>query len=504
MRRGIYRTLVTAFGGAGVRWEDCYHEDRGDGVMVLVPTKHKSVLASRLPGLVATALAQHNRDHDQQTQIRLRMVLHAGEIQADEHGVTGNALILAFRLLDAEPLKRALDGSSGFLAMITSEWFYDEVIVNTPACAPATYRRVFVSVKNTQEFAWICRPDDPYPPRQDSEQSAAPNSVPPSALGPLPIATASVGTGRIINTFSPGLISSRPDPTRPVQDPRQSQRRAGPTLARKALGARLRRLRVERGMSRADAASAIGGSESKIRRIEIGQVSCKQPDIYYLLNLYGIIDVTVLADSLTLAHETGTYGWMHAYRDMLSGNLQECLELEQDAILIRGYEPHVIPRLLQTPDYTRAMLRHNPDIPRSHTDRWVDLLTNCQRIFQPPEPTRLWMIFDEEALHPSPGVDTPTMRHQLHHLIHLARQTHIRLQLLPVGTTVTAGDTFTILRLPTPELHHVVCLGRLAKIIHLHTPENIEHYQKVMDRLIVRATEPQETITILRNMLKAI
>jgi tetratricopeptide (TPR) repeat protein len=115
------------------------------------------------------------------------MALHAGEVHRDIYGVVGTAINISFRLLDAEALKRALASSSGVLAVIVSQWFFEEVIRHIPASNPSSYRRVHVSVKETETAAWICRPDDPYPP---SEGPALP--LPPQLTKPrqLPLAIA--------------------------------------------------------------------------------------------------------------------------------------------------------------------------------------------------------------------------------------------------------------------------------------------------------------------------
>ena len=164
-RDGLYCALSRAFARSGMYWEDCYHEDRGDGALILIPPDvPKSLLVTDVPRELAAALSEHNQAHDRQERIRLRLAVHAGEIHHDAHGVAGTAINVAFRLLEAAPLKRALAGSSGVLAVIASRWFFDEVIRHTPASGPASYRRVSIVVKETQDSAWICRPDDPYLP----------------------------------------------------------------------------------------------------------------------------------------------------------------------------------------------------------------------------------------------------------------------------------------------------------------------------------------------------
>ena len=162
-RDGLYCALSQAFTRSGLSWEDCYHEDRGDGALILIPPDvPKSLLVTDLPRELVAALNEHNQAHSRQERIRLRLAVHAGEIHHDAHGVVGAAINLAFRLLEAPPLKRSLAGSSGVLVVIASRWFFEEVIRHTPASTPTSYRRVAVVVKETRDSAWICRPDDPY------------------------------------------------------------------------------------------------------------------------------------------------------------------------------------------------------------------------------------------------------------------------------------------------------------------------------------------------------
>ncbi|MFD1047660.1 SARP family transcriptional regulator, partial [Kibdelosporangium lantanae] len=121
VRTALYTLLEQAFSSIGVRWDECYHEDRGDGVLVTVPSTVAKSAFVALPTTLLDRLTEHNSRHPPDEQIRLRMALHAGEIQPDEHGLIGRALILAFRLLDSQVLRDA----TGVLGVIVSAWFYD-------------------------------------------------------------------------------------------------------------------------------------------------------------------------------------------------------------------------------------------------------------------------------------------------------------------------------------------------------------------------------------------
>jgi hypothetical protein len=164
VRSGLYRALQDAFDLSGVPWIQCYHEDRGDGAFVLVPPDvPKNRLIAGLPQALVEALKEHNQAHRPEARIRLRMAIHAGEVHRDDHGAAGTALNHTFRLLGAEALREALSLSSAVVAMIASQWFFEEVVRHDPANHPDRYRRVSISVKETDTAAWIFVPSAPDP-----------------------------------------------------------------------------------------------------------------------------------------------------------------------------------------------------------------------------------------------------------------------------------------------------------------------------------------------------
>lgn len=156
IRDGMYRALRQSFARARISWRKCVSEDRGDGVLILVPPEvPKSWLVTRLPARLAAALAQHNATCPVQERIRLRMALDAGEVHRDAHGYTGMSLNRAFRLVDAPASRATLRDSSGVIALIVSAWFYDEVVRHHAAAHPSRFRQVRVVIKETDTAAWV-------------------------------------------------------------------------------------------------------------------------------------------------------------------------------------------------------------------------------------------------------------------------------------------------------------------------------------------------------------
>jgi tetratricopeptide (TPR) repeat protein len=174
MRDVLYRTLAESFAGAGIVWSACDHEDRGDGVLVVIPpTVAKSILVESLPALLEVRLLAHNSSAGSTQRIRLRMALHAGEVLHDDHGVVGTAVNHAFRLLDAPSFRSSLAASDGVLAVITSSWFYEEVVWHSSV--RRAYVSIPVSVKETNTIAWAWLPGAV--PEEDSH-NAVPRQLP--------------------------------------------------------------------------------------------------------------------------------------------------------------------------------------------------------------------------------------------------------------------------------------------------------------------------------------
>lgn len=183
IRNGLHAALRQAFDAIDVTWDACYHEDRGNGIFILAPADMpKSPFIDTLPHALAAELREHNAIHPAEERIRLRMALHAGEVIYDAHGVTAASINLAFRLVDAEPVRAALANSPGVLTVITSEWFFDEVVRHSHETDPATFRPVRVVDKETSTAGWVSLPEHPYP--SEIEYLIAPPPV--EHEGPIP------------------------------------------------------------------------------------------------------------------------------------------------------------------------------------------------------------------------------------------------------------------------------------------------------------------------------
>ncbi|MCP2289748.1 helix-turn-helix domain-containing protein [Nocardia amikacinitolerans] len=270
----------------------------------------------------------------------------------------------------------------------------------------------------------------------------------------------------------------------------------GPTVLRIALGGQLRKLRESCNITREAAGDAIRGSHAKISRLELGRTGFKERDIRDLLTLYGVIDPEEREQFLALARQANEPGWWHRYNDLLPTWFGTYLGLEQAANKIRTYEAHLVPGLLQTPEYARAVLALGYD--DADTDRRVAVRQRRQEILHRTDPPIVWAVIDEAALNRPVG-GPHVLREQMEHLIALAALPNVTIQVLPysAGEHAAAGSSFSILRFAEPELPDIVYLEHLTSALYLDRRQDLALYLSVMDRLSVQALPPQKSIEML-------
>src|ERR1700676_919544 len=157
IRAALYGMLERAFRNAGVPWDGCYVEDRGDGAIVVVPEPlDPYTLIHSVVEHLGSGLRSYNQMASDRAVIRLRISVHIGRVRVDAHGLVGDAVIHVFRLLDAKILRDVLKRSGGVLGLIVSDRVYADVIRDGGhSVVPTDYFRVVVQVKETVAPAWI-------------------------------------------------------------------------------------------------------------------------------------------------------------------------------------------------------------------------------------------------------------------------------------------------------------------------------------------------------------
>jgi class 3 adenylate cyclase len=156
----LYEYLQMAFDSSGLPWRECLSEDRGDGVLIVVPPgiSFKGLihpLPERLRGLIR----RHNHVSRESAGIQLRAAAHIGPVDHDGHGFVGTDVNFAFRMLEARPLKRMLAVSGAELCLAVSDYVYRSLVCRYPSLLhPDTFRTVRFQAKDTRARAWTYLP----------------------------------------------------------------------------------------------------------------------------------------------------------------------------------------------------------------------------------------------------------------------------------------------------------------------------------------------------------
>ncbi len=267
------------------------------------------------------------------------------------------------------------------------------------------------------------------------------------------------------------------------------------------LGLRLQQLRKERRLTQQEVGQGIWASGSKVSRIESGMVGLGRRDVVRLLNFYGITDADEHDRYLSLVQLGDQPGWWHQDRDALPKGF-ELLNLESAARTIRCYEPAVVPELLQTDEYARAVLRlRYPYLPGDEIDRLLAVRLQRQQVLDRADPPYLWILVEESALRRPIGGDA-VWRNQLDHLEDVIQAPNVSLQIVGDNAcgSVRAVCGFLYLRFIDTQLPDVVCVAQPNSMLYLEERRDIECYLRIADLIAVEAARPGNTAAWLESL----
>jgi transcriptional regulator with XRE-family HTH domain len=261
---------------------------------------------------------------------------------------------------------------------------------------------------------------------------------------------------------------------------------------RRRLRVELRRLRTDAQLTQREVAKALEWSPSKVIRIESGQVGISVTDLRAIAGLYGVGSGPDL-EALTELARGGKRQPFAEYRDVLSPETIRYFGYEASASLIRIMHPLVVPGLVQTEDYTRAMLE-SFGVDERRIDRVVDVRRERQEILDGAESPELFVVLDEAVLHRLTG-GPAVMKQQLEHLRRLDSRDRVTIQVVPFDSGAYRGvqGPFTHLEFSEPTDPDVVFIENdRTGIVFLDDPEVTGRYQEEFFLLEDQASRPGE------------
>jgi transcriptional regulator with XRE-family HTH domain len=265
----------------------------------------------------------------------------------------------------------------------------------------------------------------------------------------------------------------------------------------------LRKLREAAGLTIERVAEAMECSVSKISRIETGRVRVSPRDVRDLLELFEVRGEP--RDKLIqLARDARKAGWSHEYSDVRF--VPVFIDFEAAAMAIQNFESLLVPGLLQTNEYARAVLRAlHPGLPPQQIERRVELRIARQALLRQAEPPGIWIVLDEAVLRRQVG-GPEVMREQLYRLAQASELANITLQVLPFSAGQHAGmdGAFTVLTFPDPADLDVVHLENATGELYLEAAEDVQRYSRLFDHLRAVALGPGNSAELLLKLAKGL
>ncbi|MFD8705904.1 helix-turn-helix domain-containing protein [Kitasatospora sp. NPDC059648] len=276
-----------------------------------------------------------------------------------------------------------------------------------------------------------------------------------------------------------------------------------PTIRQRQLARILRDLRVDAGLKHADAVAALNCAESKMTRLENAQSGIRLPDLRALLDLYGVTDPTTRAQLEALAKSANQKGWWSRYSDAIASAYAAYVTVEWDASEIYNVETHLVPGLLQIPDYTRALIRlQAPDASDEAVETQVSVRAERRKVLARANPLQLWVVLSESILYTQVG-GPEIMENQLRFLLNASDEPNIELQVLPRADPMNSClyGPFVIMSFPGQYESDVVYTDSPTSTVYYEESHDVETYTTLFRRLNSAASSVNDSRNLIRTAL---
>src|SRR5215472_2763189 len=268
-----------------------------------------------------------------------------------------------------------------------------------------------------------------------------------------------------------------------------------PTVRGRRLAAELRRLRERSGLTGEEVASRLGWSGSKISRIEHHRIGVKQADLRKLLDLYSVGEPHH-GELLALARESSQKTWLEVATADFPPEQAAYLRAEAEARSVWSWDPQVVPGLLQTPRYARAVMEPWQSIfalPPGETEHRLNIRLVRQQLLTRDPPLELSVVLDESVLRRMFG-DKAVMREQLARLMEASELPNVDLRVLELGANHPIGTgAFFYLEFPSVHevlMHDIVSVEHLLGSFYLENERDTFKFRVAFEHLMAESLDP--------------
>lgn len=280
---------------------------------------------------------------------------------------------------------------------------------------------------------------------------------------------------------------------------------SGPLMPRKQLGAELRKLREEAGVTLEDVAKELMISTSKLSRLEHAQGRPQARDVRDLIRHFNLENTRQAEQFMRWVRAANKRAWWDDYTDALEGDLDTYLATESEASIARVYTIPVLPILLQTTEYTRALFeRTEPWRSPSDLDRLLEVRAwRKQALENRPDlsPLQLIAVTHESSIRQTVG-DAGIMRNQLEYLVERSAEKNIELQVLPFSETPPFTSTCMYAYFEFDEYDRdIVSIETHAGFRYFETPDpQVSRYRRYYDDLLRTSLSPEESVELIQSV----
>ncbi|MFC8852952.1 helix-turn-helix domain-containing protein [Streptomyces sp. NPDC057144] len=279
---------------------------------------------------------------------------------------------------------------------------------------------------------------------------------------------------------------------------------SNPTIRQRRLARRLRELRTAAGLTHADAAKVLGSAESKIGRIENAQSGIRLPDLRALMDAYNVTDPAERTEIEALSREAKQKGWWSRYTNAVDSAYAAYVAVEWDAAELYNVETNLVPGLLQTPDYTRALIELQvPDATSEHVETQINMRRDRRKVLTRDTPLQLWVIIAESVLHHRVG-SLEVMKAQLEALVEDSRRSNVQLQVLPQEDPMNAClfGPFVIMSFPASSETDIIYAESPTSTLYYEEPADVDTYTTLFRRLNMAAANVSNSRALILDAIK--
>ena len=251
-------------------------------------------------------------------------------------------------------------------------------------------------------------------------------------------------------------------------------------------------------MTQEDVSERTGKDRSTLYRLENAQQRPQRSTLIQLLDLYRIEEPR-RGELLALLREAGQRGWLQQYRSELPEVYSDYIGFEDEARSISSYQSLLIPGLLQSEDYAKALLHGTlPYASQEEIENRVTARMARQALLDREEAPRLWAIMDEAVVRRQVG-GREVMRTQFARLREAAAQPNVTIQVIPFDAGPHPGmdGAFVVLEFPDPADQSIVYTESAAGGLFLEEEVELRRYMLIFEHLRAAALRPDETVSLL-------